>query len=144
MFQNSLSFRQVPQSRQADRAQQFRPPAAGDGASSESSWLVTARTGLKPRIGPWGTPRGANEMLEREMEDLIAGHPDYFFPRQGLVLQGRQQSFQGVGRFDLLFTDRHGMNVLMELKAVPARYDAIDQVARYRDLLLGQIGRAHV
>jgi hypothetical protein len=77
-------------------------------------------------------------MLEREMEDLIAGHPDYFFPRHGFVLQGRQQSFQGVGRFDLLFRDRHGMNVLMELKAVPARYDAVDQVARYRDLLLGQ------
>ncbi|MDR3735383.1 MAG: endonuclease NucS [Acidobacteriaceae bacterium] len=77
-------------------------------------------------------------MLEREMEDLIAEHPDHFFSRHGFVLQGRQQSFQGIGRFDLLFTDRHGMNVLMELKAVPARYDAIDQVARYRDLLLDQ------
>lgn len=75
-------------------------------------------------------------MLEREMEDLIAANPDHFFPRHGFVLQGRQQSFRGVGRFDLLFTDRHGMNVLMELKAVPARYEAIDQIARYRDALL--------
>ncbi len=85
-----------------------------------------------------GTPltRRKNEMHEREMEDLIADNPDHFFPRHGFVLQGRQQSFQGVGRFDLLFTDRHGMNVLMELKAVPARYEAIDQLARYRDALL--------
>jgi hypothetical protein len=75
-------------------------------------------------------------MLERHMEDLIADHPDHFFPRHGFVLRGRQQSFHGVGRFDLLFTDRHGMNILMELKAVPARYEAIDQVARYRDALL--------
>ncbi len=75
-------------------------------------------------------------MLEREMEDLIAAKPDHFFPRHGFVLQGRQQSFQGVGRFDLLFTDRHGMTILMELKAVPARYEAIDQIARYRDALL--------
>ncbi len=75
-------------------------------------------------------------MLEREMEDLIANHPDHFFPRHGFILKGRQQSFRGVGRFDLLFTDRYGMDVLMELKAVPAKYDVIDQVARYRDALV--------
>lgn len=77
-------------------------------------------------------------ILEREMEDLIAKNPDHFFPRLGLVLQGRQQSFRGVGIFDLLFVDRHGMNILMELKAVPARYEVIDQVARYRDALEAQ------
>ena len=70
------------------------------------------------------------------MEDLIAANPEHFFPRHGFVLQGRQQSFRGVGRFDLLFVDRHGMNILMELKAVPARYNTIDQVARYRDALV--------
>jgi Endonuclease NucS len=77
-------------------------------------------------------------MLEREMEDLIAANPDHFFPRLGFVLKGRQQSFRGVGRFDLLFVDRHGMTILMELKAVPARYEVIDQVARYRDALVAQ------
>ena len=77
-------------------------------------------------------------MLEREMEDLIAAYPDHFFPNYGLVLKGRQQSFQGVGRFDLLFTDRYGMNILMELKAVPARYEVIDQVAKYRDALVAK------
>ena len=75
-------------------------------------------------------------MLESEMEDLIAAEPDHFFPRHGFVLRGRQQSFQGIGRFDLLFTDRHGMSILMELKAIPARYEVIDQIARYRDALL--------
>lgn len=80
----------------------------------------------------------ADPMLEREMEDLIAGNPEHFFPRHGFVLQGRQQSFLGVGRFDLLFADRHGMTILMELKAVPARYEVIDQVARYRDALVAQ------
>jgi hypothetical protein len=82
-------------------------------------------------------------MLEREMEDLIAANPDHFFPRHGFVLKGRQQSYQGVGRFDLLFVDRHGMNILMELKAVPARYDVIDQVARYRDALVSR-GSANI
>lgn len=75
-------------------------------------------------------------MLEREMEDLIANYPDHFFPRHDFVLKGRQQSFRGVGRFDLLFTDRYGMDVLMELKSVPAKYDVIDQIARYRDALV--------
>ena len=74
-------------------------------------------------------------MLEREMEDLIAANPEDFFPRFGFVLKGRQQSFQGVGRFDLLFVDRNGMHVLMELKAVPAKYEVIDQLGRYRDAL---------
>lgn len=77
-------------------------------------------------------------MLEREMEDLIAASPDAFFPRYGFVLQGRQRAFQGVGRFDLHFMDRHGMNILMELKAVPAKYEVLDQIARYRDALADQ------
>ena len=45
-------------------------------------------------------------MIERDMEDLIAEFADDFFPRRGLKLAGRQQSFAGVGRFDLLFTDQ--------------------------------------
>jgi hypothetical protein len=45
-------------------------------------------------------------VIERDMEDLIAEFADDFFPRRGLKLAGRQQSFAGVGRFDLLFTDQ--------------------------------------
>ena len=36
-------------------------------------------------------------ILERVMEDLIAGSPDEFFPSRGFVLKGRQQSFDGGG-----------------------------------------------
>ena len=74
-------------------------------------------------------------MLERQMEDLIAAFPEDFFPGHGFVLEGRQRSFAGVGRFDLLFTDRYKTNVLMELKAVVARYDNADQLGRYKEAL---------
>ena len=77
-------------------------------------------------------------MTEREMEDLIAAYPEDFFPNKGFQLKGRQQSFGGVGRFDLLFTDRFNTSILMELKAIPAKYEVADQLARYRDELLAR------
>ncbi len=72
------------------------------------------------------------------MEDLIASYPQEFFPGQGLTLSGRQQSFAGVGRFDLLFKDRFGTNVLMELKAVAAKYENATQLAKYKEALEAQ------
>lgn len=74
-------------------------------------------------------------MLERHMEELIAAHPDDFFPRHVLRLCGRQQTFKGVGRFDLHFLDQFDTNILMELKAVPARYEDASQLAKYRDAM---------
>jgi len=74
-------------------------------------------------------------VLEREMEDLIADHPGAFFPRHRFTLQGRQGHFQDVGRYDLLFVDEFGTQILMELKAVPARYENATQLARYSDAL---------
>jgi hypothetical protein len=74
-------------------------------------------------------------MLERDMEELIAQHPEEFFPRHDFKLVGRQGSFPAVGRYDLLFEDSHGMKILMELKAVPARYVDADQLAKYNDAL---------
>lgn len=74
-------------------------------------------------------------MIERDMEDLIAAYPSDFFPRFSLTLVGRQQSFEGVGRFDLLFFDQHHTTILMELKARPAKYEDADQLARYKDEL---------
>ncbi|MGA9530015.1 MAG: endonuclease NucS domain-containing protein [Terriglobales bacterium] len=82
-------------------------------------------------------------MTEREMEDLIAAYPDDFFPHKGFQLKGRQQSFAGVGRFDLLFVDRFATNILMELKAVPAKYEVATQLAKYRDELLAR-GEKHI
>ena len=72
------------------------------------------------------------------MEELIAQFPDDFFPQHVLVLKGRQQTFAGVGRFDLLFSDRFGTNVLMELKAVVAKYENATQLAKYKEALEAQ------
>jgi hypothetical protein len=74
-------------------------------------------------------------MTERQMEDLIAQFPDEFFSGHGLVLKGRQQSFAGVGRFDLLFVDSYQTSVLMELKARTAKYEDASQLAKYKDAL---------
>jgi hypothetical protein len=74
-------------------------------------------------------------MNERDMEDLIAAFPDDFFPRKKLVLRGRQQSFAGVGRFDLLYLDEFQSNILIELKAVPAKYEHASQLAKYKEEL---------
>ena len=82
-------------------------------------------------------------MLERDMENLIAGHPDDFFPGRGFELKGRQKSFAGIGRFDLLFEDRFKTNILMELKAVPAKYEDATQLAKYKDELQNR-GEKHI
>jgi hypothetical protein len=80
-------------------------------------------------------------MIEKDMEDAIASFPDDFFPRKHLVLVGRQQSFSGVGRFDLLFEDEFKSTILMELKARTLKYDDATQVARYGDELKRNGGR---
>jgi hypothetical protein len=74
-------------------------------------------------------------MIEKDMDDLIASFPDDFFPRRHFVLIGRQQSFSGIGRFDLLFEDEFKSTILMELKARTLKYEDATQVARYRDEL---------
>jgi len=82
-------------------------------------------------------------MLESVMEELIAKYPNDFFQRKSFILKGRQGSFAGVGRFDLLFTDEHQTNILMELKARPAKYEDASQLAKYKDALKEQ-GMANV
>jgi hypothetical protein len=76
-------------------------------------------------------------MNEREMEDLIAAHVEEFFPRRLFVLKGRQGTFAGVGRFDLLFEDQFQNNILMELKAVPAKLEVAEQLVKYKQALEG-------
>ena len=75
-------------------------------------------------------------VTEREMENLIAEFPSDFFPRRKLVFRGRQESFGEAGRFDLLFQDEFQTNILMELKARPAKYEDANQLARYGDELV--------
>jgi hypothetical protein len=74
-------------------------------------------------------------MLEKDMEELIARYPSEFFPLYHFTLAGRQQTFPGVGRYDLLFHDSRGMKILMELKARPANYPDAEQLAKYNDAL---------
>lgn len=74
-------------------------------------------------------------MLERDMEEMTARFPEDFFPGHGLVLKGRQQVFAGIGRFDLMFVDRFRTKVLMELKAVTAKYENASQLAKYKEAL---------
>jgi RecB family endonuclease NucS len=69
------------------------------------------------------------------MEDLIAAYPEEFFSRKQFVLVGRQKSFAGVGRFDLLFEDEFKSTILIELKARTLKYEDATQVAKYRDEL---------
>src|SRR4051794_2908607 len=75
-------------------------------------------------------------MFEKTMEDLIANYPEDFFKRHQLTLQGRQGTFRNVGRYDLLFTDGFETQIVMELKAVAAKYEDATQLAKYRDALV--------
>ena len=74
-------------------------------------------------------------MLECHMEELIAKFPEDFFPGKGFVLIGRQVTFPGVGRFDLLFADHHQRKNLIDLKAQPLKIADADQVGRYKTAL---------
>jgi RecB family endonuclease NucS len=74
-------------------------------------------------------------MRESEMEELIAKFPDELFGEHRFVLKGRQQSFSGVGRFDLLFSGPYETNILMELKARVAQYPDATQLAKYKEAL---------
>ncbi|MGC2830051.1 MAG: hypothetical protein WB994_10460 [Candidatus Acidiferrum sp.] len=74
-------------------------------------------------------------MTEREMEDLMAAHVGEFFPRRLFILKGRQGVFAGIGRFDPLFEDQFENNILMELKAVPAKLDVAEQLVKYKQAL---------
>jgi len=80
-------------------------------------------------------PESPDLMIEKDMEDLIATYPDDFFPRRHFVLIGRQRSFAGIGRFDLVFEDEFKSTILMEMKARTLKYEDATQVAKYRDEL---------
>ncbi|HEY4740365.1 MAG TPA: endonuclease NucS domain-containing protein [Candidatus Acidoferrales bacterium] len=75
------------------------------------------------------------DIKESEMEDLIESHPEDFFPRKVLTRRGRQDTFQGIGRYDLLFEDQFKSIILMELKAVPAKLEVAEQLVRYQQAL---------
>lgn len=56
-----------------------------------------------------------NQLFESQMEDLIARNPDFFLKEEGLKLIDRQFRI-GSYIFDLLFEDRHGAKLIVELQ----------------------------
>ena len=62
---------------------------------------------------------------------------------RGFELKGRQQSFAEVGRFDLMFEDHFKTKILMELKAVTAKYEVATQLAKYKDELIARGEKQH-
>jgi len=73
-------------------------------------------------------------MLEKDIENLIAEHPDEIFPGEGFKLLGQQVGIEG-RRIDLLFEDRLGRRIIVEVKRGVLSREASGQVAEYYGLL---------
>lgn len=82
-------------------------------------------------------------MTEREMEDLLAKYPEKFFQRRILTLKGRQVTLPGGMRFDLEYEDQDGNSHLIELKAVAAKLEHVEQLTKYKKGLVEQ-GRKRI
>lgn len=74
-------------------------------------------------------------MKERELEDIIIKYPGLI--EAGLILKGRQVNFKGKVP-DLLFMDRHGQTLIVELKIGVIRREHVGQIMDYAGSLLSQ------
>ena len=72
-------------------------------------------------------------ILEKDFEDIIAKYPELI--EDGLTLKGRQVSVYG-RRMDLLFEDKFGRKLIVELKIGPIKDSHIGQVLAYEGTLL--------
>jgi hypothetical protein len=68
-------------------------------------------------------------MIEREMEDLLWEHPERFLNEP--LRQFERQSASTVGRADLIFLDRIGRLIVVELKRDTLERGAIPQLVDY-------------
>lgn len=73
-------------------------------------------------------------MLEKDIENLIAEHPDDFFPGEGFRLISQQYTIEGK-RIDILFEDKLNRKVIVEVKRGILRREASGQIAEYYGLL---------
>jgi len=73
-------------------------------------------------------------MLEKDIENLIAQHPEEFFPGQGLTLVAQQKVVER-RRLDILFLDQHRRQVVVEVKRGILSREASGQIAEYYGLL---------
>ena len=73
-------------------------------------------------------------MLEKDIENLIAQHPDIIFPNAGFRLVGQQIKL-GKCRADIIFEDKHSRKIIVEVKRGILSRDASGQVMEYYGLL---------
>jgi len=73
-------------------------------------------------------------MLEKDIENLIAAHPDDIFPGEGFRLIGQQVEASG-RRLDILFEDKHRRRAIVEVKRGILSREASGQIAEYYGLL---------
>lgn len=73
-------------------------------------------------------------MLEKDIENLLANYPDEFFPGEGFKLINQQFTIEG-RRIDILFEDKHGRQIIVEVKRGILSREASGQIAEYYGLL---------
>ena len=73
-------------------------------------------------------------MLEKDIENLIAAYPEEFFPGEGFKLISRQCFIEGK-RIDILFEDKFGRKIIVEVKRGILTREATGQIAEYYGLL---------
>src|SRR5438046_482920 len=72
-------------------------------------------------------------MTEREMEDLLWEHPEKFLNEP--LKQFQRQPASSVGRADLIFLDRIGRLLVIELKRGTLERGAVSQLVDYYGML---------
>jgi hypothetical protein len=73
-------------------------------------------------------------MLEKDIENLIANYPDEFFPHESFKLIGQQHTIEN-RRIDILFEDKHGRQIVVEVKRGILSREASGQIIEYYGLL---------
>lgn len=76
-------------------------------------------------------------MLEKDIENLIAQHPDEFFPKSGFKLIGQQVKLDRCFA-DIIFEDKFQRKIIIEVKKGILSRDASGQVMEYYGLLKNQ------
>jgi len=73
-------------------------------------------------------------MLEKDIENLLANHPEEFFPKLRLKLEGQQVKL-GTYFADIVFQDETGDTVIVEVKRGILSRDAVGQIMDYYGML---------
>ncbi|MBU2495185.1 MAG: DUF91 domain-containing protein [Candidatus Omnitrophica bacterium] len=73
-------------------------------------------------------------MVEKDIENLLSLYPDEFFPKDGFKLKGQQTNIAG-RRVDIIFTDKYGRTIVLEIKQGVLTRDAAGQITEYYGLL---------